>query len=258
MTNSRTISGEYGIYNEEGTIGTLTNGGIISGGNTGIYNYYYSAIGTLSNSGTISGGNYAIYNDATSTLGAIANAGVIAGNITNLSSQDLSISGGTGSTFGTLTGFASGTTGGVGTITNTNTASNVVFGSGNLVLNDSINVGSNTVNNTGATLQVNAPMSITGNYSQGTGATLLVGVSAGATSNGVLADTGYGRLVVSGNAAIAQGSAVGLTGQGYAFAAGQRFVVVDAAATSGTNYNEGSLHYSASGFAGTITGQDSE
>ena len=103
----------------------------------------------------------------------------------------------------------------------------MVFGSGNLLLNDAINVGSNTVNNVGATLQVNAPMTITGNYSQGAGATLLSGVTS--ASN-------YGELMVTGNTTIASGSSVGLRSQSYAFTDGQRYLVVDTAGTASYTY----------------------
>jgi len=263
LTNSGTITGGTGISNS-GTITTLTNtaGGTITG-HYGIGNY--NTMSALTNNGTISGSQYALYNRG--TLGVVTNAGVIAGIIQNATAQDLTINGGTGSTFGTLTGFTGGTIGGVGTITNT--SSNVVFGAGNVLLNDSINVGRNAVNNTGATLQVNAPMTITGNYNQSAGATLQVGVGSGAVTNGVLADTGYGRLVVSGTAVIASGSSISLTNTGgYAFAAGQRFVVVDAATsqsvppvvtpltvtTTTTNYNQGSLNYGIRGYNAVLTG----
>ena len=231
-----------------GTITALTNntGGTISG-TTGILNSG-GTISTLTNSGLITGSTFALFNDASSTLGPIANSGTIAGNIENDANQDLTINGGSGAVFGTLTGFG-GTTGSI-----TNTASNVVLGSGNLLLNDAINVGSNTVRNTGATLAVNAPMTITGNYSQGQAATLLIGVSSGASATGNPTDTGYGRLVVQGNATIAAGSSVTLrgTGAGYGFAAGQRFVVVDATGTG--TYNTGALKYSIAGYTATLTG----
>jgi len=231
------------------TIQTLNNGGVISGEDAGIYND--GVIGTINNSGVISGTNYAIFNDSTGTLGAISDSGVIAGNIENDSTADLNINGASGTAFGSLTGL----NGAVGTITNS--ASNVNFSSGNLLLNDNINVGSNAVNNTGATLLVENPVSITGNYNQGAGATLLVGVADAAVATGSLTgDSGYGRLVVSGSATIAQGSSVALEKlNSYAFAAGQRFVVVDAA-SNGTNYNESTLNYSATDFNGTVTGTD--
>jgi len=250
LSNSGTISGSNnggdGITNF-GSITTLTNSGIISG-STGIYNDYGGSIGSLNNSGLITGSVYALYNGTSGTLGLVTNAGTIAGNIFNGSSSDLSIDGGTGSTFGTLTGYTSGS---IGTITNT--SSNVVFGSGNLLLNDTINVGSNAVNNTGtAVLQVNQAVTITGNYNQGAGATLQIGVASGATPLGTLTDTGYGRLVVTGNSTIASGSTVTLQSNGYAFAAGQRYVVVDTAGTA--VYNPGSLNYSINGYTSSVTG----
>src|SRR5450830_303943 len=265
LSNSGTISGGYtGIYNNTGTIGMLSNSGTISGGNTGIYST--GTIGTMSNSGTISGGNTgiynnigtigtlsnsglitgstgAIYNDVSGALVQITNLGTIAGNIYNGSSNDLTINGGTGSTFGTLTGYG----GTIGTITNT--ASNIIFSSGNQLLNDNINVGTNTVSNLAGTLQVNNQLSITGNYVQSAAATLKIGVGDSAvTSSGTTSDSGYGRLTVSGSATIAAGSTVALAKlNAYNFAQGQRYVVV-VANTSGTNYHAGSLIYTLSGF----------
>jgi len=243
------ISGaNTGINNNSGaTIGTLTNSGTISSGGFGVTDS--GSIGALTNNGTISGG-VAINIASTGTLSNFTNSGVIAGNIVNSSVRDLNINGGTGSTFGTLTGFTSGS---IGTITNT--ASNVTFGSGNLLLNDAVNVGSNTLNNTGATLQVNNAIAVSGNYSQGAAATLQIGVANNAMANGSLTgDSGYGRLVVAGSAIIAAGSSVSLKPlTTYNFAVGQRFVVVDAS-SNGTNYNQTSLNYSATGFTGSLSG----
>lgn len=264
LTNNGLIYGsKSGVYND-GTIGTLSNTGTITGALYGIKNDTTGTITQLSNSGTISGAQFGIGNVGTidnllnsgeissagtaigianaGRIGLLNNAGVIAGNIVNQSTNDLSISGGTGSIFGTLTGF--GNT--VGTITNT--TSNVVFVSGNQLLNDNVNVGSNAVNNTGATLQVNHVVAITGNYAQDANATLLVGVSDGAAASGSLTtDAGYGRLVVSGSATVASGSNVTLQKlNAYGFAAGQRFVVIDAN-TTGTNYNANQLVYSIAG-----------
>src|SRR5450830_97378 len=271
LSNSGTISGFIGI-NNSGSIGTLTNkgGGIISGSSYGDGILNGASIGLLSNSGTISGTgssaigisnngtistlsnsglitgiSYAIYNSANGTISSFTNSGTIAGNIGNLSSRDLSINGGTGSTFGTLTGLSSG----IGTITNT--ASNVVFASGNQLLNDNINVGTHTVSNLAGTLQVNNHLTITGNYSQASAATLQIGVANGATSNGLDSDTGYGRLYVSGTSAIASGSTVSLTklNNSYAFATGQRYVVIET--TGAATYNASALNYSVSGYAVT-------
>ncbi|RFB67986.1 MULTISPECIES: autotransporter domain-containing protein [unclassified Herbaspirillum] len=249
LTNTGTITTltpTAGI-NNAGAINALTNAGTISGGDIGINNT--GTIGPLTNSGTITGAVNAIYNDTAGAIGPITNSGVVAGNIQNLSTQNLTFNGGTGTTFGTLTGFGGGST--IGTITNVN--SNIIFGSGNLLLNDNINVGVNAVNNTGtAVLQVNQPVIITGNYNQGAGASLQIGVAAGATTLGAITDTGYGRLIVTGDTTIAAGSSIRLQSNGYAFAAGQRYVVVDTAGTA--NYNADTLRYSINGNSGTVTG----
>ncbi|MGF6573256.1 outer membrane autotransporter protein [Paraburkholderia sp. GAS333] len=98
-------------------------------------------------------------------------------------------------------------------------------------------------------------LSITGNYTQSAAATLSVGVGSNAVATGNLStDSGYGHLVVGGSATLAAGSSVALVNTGsYGFAAGQRFVVIDASA-SGTNYNESTLDYSALGYSGLLFG----
>ncbi|WP_310633452.1 autotransporter domain-containing protein [Paraburkholderia sp.] len=236
LSNTGTISATgYGLSNTGGSIGTLSNSGTISGGNYGVYND--GTIGALNNSGTISGGQFAIDNQTTGTLGSIRNTGVIAGNIANLSSNALTISGASGTSFGTLTGYNNT----IGTITS---AADVNFSSGNILLNDHIHVGSGTVSNTSATLEVDNAVTITGNYTQGQAATLLVGVSSG---------TSYGSLVVTGNTTIASGSSVELkSSNGYGFAAGQRYVVVQTTGTAA--YNASTLNYSIAGYSAGVTG----
>jgi outer membrane autotransporter protein len=237
-----------GVLNSFGTIDALTNSGVITSATIGIYNYDGS-LETLNNSGTVSS-PVAIANVASGSIGTIINSGVIAGSIVNESSNDLAINGGAGTIFGILTGYGGSST--IGTIANT--SSNVNFGSGNLLLNDNINVGTHAVNNTGtAVLQINQPLTTTGNYNQGAGATLQIGVATGAVTGGAIGtDAGYGRLVVSGNSTIASGSNVTLQSNGYAFAAGQRYVVVDTAGTA--VYNPASLQYSINGYTSTVTG----
>ncbi|PXW25368.1 autotransporter domain-containing protein [Paraburkholderia caballeronis] len=99
-------------------------------------------------------------------------------------------------------------------------------------------------------------LSVGGNYSQSADATLRIGVGNNAVATGNAgADSGYGRLVVAGSATMDAGSSVSLVKTGsYGFAAGQRFVVADASA-SGTDYNAGTLNYSAAGFDGLLFGQ---
>lgn len=250
MSNTGLISGSsYAVGLDTGvTVGTLTNSGTLTGNSMG-YGYVARAtLGTLVNSGLIQGGNKAIYSYSPGTLGTIVNTGTIAGVID--SNRPLTIAG--GATQGTLTG-ANMTSVGSMTIT----TAGVLFFSGSQLLNDNITlIGNYTVNNVGAVLQINNPINIVGNYAQSANAGLVVGVSDTAVATGVSAsDSGYGRLIVSGSASIASGSSVSLirTGSSYAFASGQRYVVISAS-SSGTNYNADTLRYSASGFGGTVSG----
>ncbi|MDE1150894.1 MAG: hypothetical protein PW843_30460 [Azospirillaceae bacterium] len=129
--------------------------------------YIGGAYGTLAITGTLAntaGGATALYIARTGTLGALANSGTIAGNITNLSSGDLSITGGSGSVVGVFTG---------GTIANT--GANVVFAGGAVALGDAIDVGgTHTVSNIGASLNLTNDVAVSGTYAQ-TAGTLTVG-----------------------------------------------------------------------------------
>ena len=279
LSNSGTISsssiglnngGTTGVYNFSGTIGTLSNSGSISSSNIGVNNLRSRIIGTLSNSGTISGDvtgvrNYgsigilsnsglitsaglALLQNTFSTISSFTNTGIIAGNIFSDSAAALNINGGTGATFVTLTGYN-------GAIGNIDSSFGINFISGNQLLNDNIEAygGPLSVNNQDGVFQVNNHITITGDYAQSAAATLAVGVNSGATTNGVTADTGYGRLTVTGNATIASGASINLKPiTTYAFAAGQRFVVVQTAGTA--TYNAANLNYSATGFTGSATG----
>ncbi len=207
------------------TLASLTNSGSL----TADYPVYVAAggsLGSLTNTGTLSGAIAAIYNAG--ALGPIGNSGVIAGNIQNLASMDLRIAGGSGTSFGTLTGFAAGSQG-----TITNLASNLVL-SGNLLLNDAINLGTRGIVSS-ATLQLNNAVRVTGNYSQ-VGGALLIGV----TSTSV-----YGQLQVSGSASLTNTNvrlvALGST----TLAAGTPYTVVKAG---------GALTYS--GLTSSIAGFD--
>lgn len=243
LTNSGNITSttSVAVLNLWGNIGSLTNSGTISGVTAGVYNR--GVIGTLNNSGLITSPDNALYLYSGSTLGSFTNSGTIAGPILNETGDALAINGGSGSAFGTLTGFN-------GAIGNIDSANGVNFLSGNQLLNSNITAG--TVNHQSGVLQVNNHITITGDYNQSAAAMLAIGVGSSATTGGVDADTGYGRLIVSGNASIASGASVSLKPiTSYAFADGQRFVVVQAGSAT---YNTSSLHYSATGFTGGITG----
>lgn len=284
LNNSGLISGTAGgVYNDDrGRIATLNNlsGGIISGGliNNATINVLNNAgtivdtstvvtslnggyatdgitavhavrgtIGSLNNSGLITAIN-AIVIESSATITSLTNSGTISGNVINNSNRVQTILGGSGSVFGTLTGQ----NGSMGQITNTR--SNWVFGGGNQLLNNNIDVGSNSVVNSAGVLQLNNHINVTGNYQQSAAATLNIGVANSAIAGGNSTDSGYGRLLVSGSAVIDAGSSVALKkNDSYRFANGQRYLVIQAA-SAGSNYNEATLRYLADGYRGDITG----
>lgn len=238
LNNSGSISGSsYGVLNSAGTLTTLTNSGTITGGIGGILNNGgSSSIGTLINSGTIAGSTYAINNGG--TIGTLANTGTLLGNI--YTPNSLTITGGTGSTIGTLTGYTSNTTSQIGNIIVDD--GNLVLGSGNILLNDNVVLSAGSLNNTGSALSVSHAVTISGDYTQSATASL---------NSNVFSETNYGQLVVNGTASIAASSSINLISQNYSFASGQRYVVIQA--TTG-NYNANNLIYSATGYSGSITG----
>jgi len=272
LENNGTITAnDTAVYNNSSNskIGTIVNNGDISGNWSGIYIWNYNNQGNneIVNNGQLSGGGYALFvNGNNSDTVTLTNTGTVTGDIYSTSSTPLTINGGT--TMGTLTGLD----GAMSTIT----ASNVTFGNGALLLNDNISTFSSIpeyglmslqmsdevditpgiVLNEAASLQVNNSINIMGDYHQNAAATLISGVSDLAVAGGdLLADTGYGRLNVSGNATIDAGSSINLlrTGNTYQFAEGQRYVVINAAGTQ-TDYHADQLNYKALGYHGTVNG----
>lgn len=281
INDNKIIGSSYGILSN-GTLGTIENNGLIAANDLGIYLNNYNSIAEsatgkivnngeitansygiyissfnnqnakieILNNGTLSGGEYAFfidgYNNNTIDV-TLNNSGLITGNIYSYSASPLMINGGT-TTQGTLTGLD-----GVGNIYSS--GSGVVFGTGSLLLDDHVSV-VDTVLNDAASLQVNNSITISGNYHQNAAATLISGISDLATlSDDITADTGYGRLNVTGNATIDANSSVKLlrTGSTYSFAEGQRYVVINAAGAD-TNYNADKLSYQAIGYNGVVTG----
>lgn len=253
INNLGTLSSDraYALYNT-GTIDALNNSGTISAvwGYTILNN---GTINSINNSGTISAGTTSsnVLNNM-GTIGSITNTGTIKGDITSSSSLDFI--GGTGSTIGTLTGYtADESTPVIGTINLS--SGDLTLSSGNMLLNDNVTLSSGSFNNTSANLYISNPITITGNYTQSASSSLNFNVASDAVTTGSLSsDSGYGRLIVNGAVTLASGSSVNLVSQGYAFAAGQRYVVIDASDAANTQYNEGTLKYNASGFTGTVKG----
>ncbi|MBZ0058337.1 MULTISPECIES: autotransporter domain-containing protein [unclassified Leclercia] len=272
LENNGTITAnDTAVYNNSSNskIGTIENNGEISGNWSGIYIWNYNNQGNteIVNNGQLSGGGYALFvNGNNSDTVTLNNTGTVTGDIYSTSATPLTING--GANMGTLTGLD----GATGTIT----ASNVTFGSGALLLNDNISTFSSIpeyglmsvqmsdevevtpgiVLNEAASLQVNNSLNILGDYHQKAAATLISGVSDLAVAGGdLLADAGYGRLNVSGNATIDAGSSINLlrTGNTYQFAEGQRYVVINAAGAQ-TDYHADQLNYKALGYRGTVNG----
>lgn len=269
IENNGQINGNYAAIYSDGDLSTIVNNGEISGNWSGIYiwNYYNQSAATqIVNNGLLTGGNFALMVGSNNSDGVtLTNTGDIAGDIYALNGTPLTIHGGT-TTPGTLTGID----GATGTLI----GSNVVFGTGSLLLNDNIvtsmpeyglmslqmsdetPVSNGTVVNEAASLQVNNSISIAGDYHQKAAATLISGVSDLAVAGGdLLADTGYGRLNVSGNATIDAGSSINLlrTGNTYQFAEGQRYVVINAVGAE-TDYHADKLNYKALGYTGEVKG----
>lgn len=209
LSNSGLITdAQWGIRNSGQTLSTLDNlsGGTIYGGDVGVNNT--GTIGTITNNGVISGGNYALYN--TGSLGLITNSGTIIGNI--YSSSTLSIAGGDSSHYGTLSeGTITVGSGGHGTLD---------ISSGYLWLQDA--VASNVVNRA-ATLKLTNPIPISGNYTQSGGGLVI------ATSNN---GSSYGYLTVSGTASITN---THITISGTGLTVGQTFTIVQASSGSYSN-----------------------
>ena len=209
LSNTGTVSGaSHAVYiATTGSLGSLDNTGSLIGTQTAVH--IGGSVGALSNSGTISGALYALQN--TGSLGQILNTGVIAGDVLDASAQDLSISGGTGSVFGTLTGFAPSSQG-----TITHTTGDLHF-AGNVLLNDMINLGSHQLVNSGS-LQMNGAINLSGNFQQ-TGGLLISGVAS--ASN-------YGRLIVSGSVELAGGQVSLKPLAPGVLASGQTYTIVQA------------------------------
>ncbi|OYV36315.1 MAG: hypothetical protein B7Z80_15955, partial [Rhodospirillales bacterium 20-64-7] len=211
LTNNGTIyGGTIGVVG--GNIGTLVNTNMIEGLYTAIRST--GSIGTLTNSGTIIAID-PIAIIAAGSIGGIYNTNLISGSII-AGAGNLTITGGSGSTIGTLTGgVISATTG------------NISLG-GNLLLADnaSANGGLGTLTNTG-NLQLNAPQTITGNFASSLGSTLILGVTAPGVGGQVDA-TGYINLA---------DTAISLVPDGGTIATGQTYTIAGAQTATGTDYN---------------------
>lgn len=253
FNNYGSISADYYSIFNEGVIAEINNHGVIDAKNADrtIINLNSGTINKINNFGTIStpdASGKAIEN--TGVIGEIYNAGKINGDIRSTSTLVIT---GPENGMGILSGVPVEDKDRVGQIVITN--GDLSFGSGNQWLNDNINLQNGWVNNDRANLFVSNPIIINGHYSQTMDASLNVLVASNAVtkgSNGL--DQGYGRLLVNGTATILPSSTVNLVSQGYAFALGQRYVVIVATNILATDYNESTLKYSATEYTGKIKG----
>jgi hypothetical protein len=232
--------GGAGVANS-GAITTLTNSGTIEGGTGGSSPFFLAetggaggagisnsgTLGMLTNSGLIEGGaggagvtpgamGDAIHSAGPhASIGPITNSGQIIGNVIIDHQASVTVTGGSGKTFGSWTGGAI-----------TTNAGNLTFAGGNTALGDDISVdgGAGTVTNKGA-LKLAAPETIAGNFTQ-TSAGILGLDFAG----DVLGE--YGALTVSKLTTLDGGLAIDLTG-GFKLATGDTFDILGFASLAG-------------------------
>jgi hypothetical protein len=243
----RGAPGGAGVWNS-GLITTLTNSGTIRGGNggsgvsggpggaggAGLWNS--GTITTLTNSGTIRGGaggsgaSTGARGDAifsTGSIGLIANSGSIIGNVAIDNQSNVTVTGGSGSTFGSWTG---------GTIAIGN--GDLAFGGGNTFLGDGVKVdgGAGTVTNMDP-LRIATPQTIAGNFTQ---------AATGALDLDFAGDVWgeYGALAISGLATLDGRLAIDLTG-GFTLATHDTFDILSFAGLAGPGFDALSLDGSA-------------
>jgi len=233
LTNWGALGGPSAIVNS-GTIGAIANSGDIEAGNVAIDNQgsiqtltnaaggtiiaNYAVridgqVGTLTNAGTITAASRAILVDSTGSLGQISNSGTIQGYVENATTHDLLIAGGSGSVYGTLTGYSNG---GQAAILN---GSSDLYLSGNLVLDDTVFLGGHTLYSSG-NLQLSRSVSVTGNFAQNGGGLMFA----------VASPSSYAQLNFTGasQVSIANASVGLLPASNGILAQGQSYTVVQA------------------------------
>lgn len=234
LTNSGTLqAGDIAIDNS-GAIQTLTNagGGVISA-NTGVN--IAGSVGVLDNQGTITSASRAILISGSGSLTRLDNAGLIQGYIENASTRDLTIVGGSGQTYGTLTGYSNG---GQAAILN---GSSDLRMSGNLLLDDTLFLGGHTLFSS-ANLRFSRAVSLTGNFDQDGGSLMFA----------VASPTSYAQLNVAGAAQVRiANAAIGLIpASSGILAQGQSYTVVQAPSGAITIANDS---VQVAGFTGALT-----
>tara|TARA_R110000868_G_scaffold19374_2_gene83522 strand:- start:5423 stop:8029 length:2607 start_codon:yes stop_codon:yes gene_type:complete len=247
IQNDGLISGgDTALDLTRGHIGALVNNGTISSEMTSVI-VGYRGLDELTNNGLIHGdivleaiGDFPVLDPAV-IVGAFTNSGTIEGDIIAKYGATLTINGGTDKR-GVLTGL-----GGAQGLINTNygapalpiydvynaVSQDLTFGSGLLLLNDTIFARNANVHFAGANVQINNEVGVTGH----------VILSAGDMVFGVTAPDTYGHYVVTGDADLDAG-AVSLVALGApVFAVGQSYHVLSA-----DNVTAGAVTTSVEGF----------
>jgi hypothetical protein len=241
LNNSGTILGttQDGIYNDEGTIGTLTNGtgGVILGGENAIDNVSGSTINSLNNSGILTGvtadgiNNTGMITTLTNNAGGVISGGETA--IDNVSGSPINSL----SNSGTLTGVTAEGINNTGAITTlTNNAGGVISGGETAIGNVSgstINSLSNSGTLTGVTADGINNAGTIGALSNESGGTIAGG------DDGIYNGGSIGPLNNSG----------GISGRSAISNAGSITSLTNSGTLSGSN----NAIYSAGGGLGTIT-----
>jgi hypothetical protein len=195
-------AGGAGVANS-GTIFALTNSGLIEGGKGGNGPKGRGARGDATDSA-----------GAHASIGSIANTGRIVGNVVIDDQASVTVTGGSGKTFGRWTGGA--ITIGAGSLT---------FASGNTALGDDISVdgGAGTVINRGA-LRLTAPETIDGNFTQSKAGVLDLDFAGDVPGE-------YGALPVTKLMTLDGGLSIDLT-KGFTLGAGETFDILGFASLS--------------------------
>jgi hypothetical protein len=234
-----------------GVIATLTNSAKILGGNGGDTQFGKGGAGgaaisnsgtiaTLTNSGTIvrgaggagttpgAAGDAILSAGAHASIGSITNTGKIIGNVEIGNQASVTVTGGSGKTFGSWAGGAIRIGKG-----------NLTFASGNTALGENISVdgGSGTVTNMG-TLRLAAPQAITGSFTL----TGVLGLDFAGDAFGE-----YGALTTTKLTTLDGGLAIDLT-EGFTLAKGDSFDILGFASLAGPGFTGLSRDGEADGF----------
>ena len=181
ITATKDSSG-YGIYNEDGSVGSITNTGKIFGSYYAIYNSNSrsgstSSITSLINSGSISSSNYGIGNyssSGTSSITSLINTGSISAGMRGIYNDDLSSTGEiiNSGTISAGTGIDNEDSGSIGNLKN----KGIIYGQSTAISNYSSSETISNANNYGLLVSSNTYQNVVKNVT-------IVDSSASATTN---------------------------------------------------------------------------